>query len=133
VGQIQAAVNSYYGVTDEEVQASQELEGEAGLEPAGEGEEPAAGSDGDSQVVSVDQQAANMLIEATGGDPVESIPQESDASFLPDETTVDTPEEAADFDTPTAMAADPAEDDSVTEEETNGESTEDRDLQNRGA
>ncbi|MBL8209500.1 MAG: transcription termination/antitermination protein NusA [Bryobacterales bacterium] len=137
VGEIQAAVNSYYGVTDEEVQAA----AAAGEEPV-EGSEPLDGAEplpayeADAQVVSVDEQAPHMLIEATGGDPVETIPQETDASMLPHETTVDDPEDAAaDFDTPTAMAADPAEDDSDTAdaEETTGESTEDQDLENRGA
>ena len=74
-----------------------------------------------------------MLIEATGGDPVEVIPQEADASMSPRETTVDNPEEAAaDFDTPTAMAADPAGDDSAGAE-TDGDSTEDPDPGDEGA
>lgn len=127
VVQIQAAVNSYYGVTDEEAQAvAESVETEAG--------ETTVVYDADAQIASVDQTAPHMLIEATGGDPVEVIPQETDASLLPRETTVDTPEEAADFDTPTAMAADPAEDDSASAEETNGDDQDhDQDLQNRGA
>jgi N utilization substance protein A len=128
VDEIQTAVNSFYGVvavSDEEIPDDQDSveEAEQFADPDAQASSLTTLSDiepaDEDDTISVDQLGAHMLQEATGGDPVDSVLSESDEDLLPDETTVDSVEEALDSE-PESVDGNPDDKASVEAQNTDG-------------